>query len=395
VSYDVCVVGGCGRVGLPLGMCFAERGKRTVLLDINEEAVRQVSAGQMPFLEEGADVLLPRLLSEGGITATTDDSVISHSDSIIMVLGTPVDDHLNPSYSDLIRVVRMLVPQLHDGQLLVLRSTLFPGTSERVQSVIRETGKDVDVAFCPERIAEGHALAEISSLPQIISGFTPRGLGRARELFAVLTDDIVELSPLEAEISKLFTNVWRYIRFAIANQFYSIANDNGLDYYKLHEAITHNYPRAKDLPAAGFAAGPCLLKDTLQLAAFSHHSFFLGHAAMLVNEGQPDYVVKCLKDKYPLSTMTVGILGMAFKGNSDDGRESLAYRLRKLLEIECKQVLITDPYVQDSRIAAIDEVIEQADILILGAPHSAYRDLDLSGKDVIDVWNFFGNGGIV
>jgi len=312
-----------------------------------------------------------------------------------MVLGTPVDEHLNPSYSDLQRVVGKHLPLFRDGQLLVLRSTVFPGTTGRVRDIIEQAGKDIDVAFCPERIAEGHALTENLRLPQILSGFSERGLKRARELFSALSDDIVELTPLEAELAKLFTNVWRYIRFAIANQFYSIANDHGLDYYRVREAITHNYPRAKDLPAAGFAAGPCLLKDTMQLATFSHHSFFLGHAAMLVNEGQPDYIVKCLKAHYDLHSMTVGILGTAFKGDSDDPRESLAYRLRKLLEIECRDVLITDPYVKDSRILPLGEVIDKSDILILAAPHSVYKNLDVGGKNIIDIWNFFGKGGLI
>lgn len=395
MEYDVCVVGGCGRVGLPLAMCFAKCGKQTVILDVNEAAVAKVSEGKMPFDEEGADALLPELIASGKLEVTTDDSVIGSSKAVIMVLGTPVDEHLNPAYAGLIRVVRAALPRFHSGQLLVLRSTVFPGTTERVQRIFKDAGLDIDIAFCPERIAEGFAITETFNLPQIVSGYTERALKRARELFSTFTDDIVELTPIEAETAKLFTNVWRYIQFATANQFFTIANDNGLDYYKLHDAITHNYPRAKDMPRAGFAAGPCLLKDTMQLAAFSQHRFFLGHAAMLVNEGLTDYIVKCLKDNHTLHTSTVGILGMAFKGNSDDPRESLAYRLRKLLEIECREVLATDPYIEDSRFLPLEEVVDRSDILIIGAPHSVYKELDLKGKHVVDVWNFYKNGGII
>ncbi len=309
--------------------------------------------------------------------------------------GRPWTSTSIPSYSDLLRVVARHLTLLHDGQLLVLRSTVFPGTSERVRDAVVESGKDIDVAFCPERIAEGHALAETVGLPQIVSSFTQRGLSRARELFSSFSSDIVELSPAEAELAKLFTNVWRYIRFAIANQFFSIANDHGIDYYRIHKAITHNYPRVRDLPTAGFAAGPCLLKDTMQLAAFGNHNFFLGHSAMLVNEGQPDYIVACLKARHRLHEMTAGVLGAAFKADSDDPRESLAFRLRKLLEIECRQVLITDPYVKDARIRPLDEVIGQSDILVLAAPHAVYKDLDLAGKRVVDIWNFYGKGGLI
>lgn len=395
MTCDLCVVGGCGRVGLPLAMCFADRGKRTVILDVNVDAVECVSAGKMPFMEEGADELLPRLISNGSLRATTDESVVSESNAVILVLGTPVDEHLNPSYSNLLRIVNRHLPLMHDGQLLVLRSTVFPGTSERIRDVIAESGKDIDVAFCPERIAEGHALTETFTIPQIVSAFNERGLARARELFSALNEDIVELTPEEAELGKLFTNVWRYIRFAIANQFFSIANDHGIDYYRIHAAITHNYPRVQDLPTAGFAAGPCLLKDTMQLAVYGHNNFFLGHSAMLVNEGQPDYVVACLKARHPLHSMIAGVLGAAFKANSDDPRESLAFRLRKLLEIECKEVLITDPYVKDDRISPLEEVIARSDILILATPHAVYKNLDLAGKHVVDIWNFFGKGGLI
>lgn len=256
-------------------------------------------------------------------------------------------------------------------------------------------GLNVDLAFCPERILEGYAIQEIYQLPQIISSFTPNGLRRARELFSLFSDDIIELSPIEAELAKIFTNTWRYISFAVANQFFSIANDHGLDYYKIRHAMMHNYPRAKDLPKAGFAAGPCLFKDTMQLATFDNNNFFLGHAAMLVNEGQPTYIVRCLLNKYPLHEMTVGILGMAFKANSDDARESLSYKLRKILEHECKQVLITDPYVVDDRIKPVKDVIDESDILILGAPHHAYKDLDTKNKPVVDIWNYFGKGGVI
>ena len=382
-------------MGLPLAICFAKEGKRVAIFDIDESAISKVSSGKMPFREENADELLKEAIGAGRLHLSAAPDVISESAAVILILGTPVDAHLNPSFSGITRSVEEYLPYFRDGQLLVLRSTVYPGTSEKINRLLGSAGLSVDVAFCPERIAEGFAVRETYGLPQIVSAFTPEGLRRAKELFSAFTDDVVELSPLEAELAKLFTNVWRYIRFAIANQFYSIANDHGLDYYRLHKAITHNYPRAKDLPKAGFAAGPCLFKDTMQLAAFSNNSFFLGHAAMLINEGQPAYVVNCLRQRYPLRDMVVGILGMAFKANSDDPRESLAYKLRKILEIECKEVLITDPYVADERILPVQEVIARSDLLILAAPHDVYRDLDLQDKCVVDIWNFFGKGGII
>lgn len=197
------------------------------------------------------------------------------------------------------------------------------------------------------------------------------------------------MEPLEAELAKLFTNSWRYLNFAISNQFYLLAQSYGLDFNRIHDAMTRNYPRMRAFARAGFAAGPCLLKDTLQLSAFSGNSFFLGHAAMLINEGLPNFIVTQLRQQ-GLSGKRVALLGMAFKGDSDDGRESLSYKLRNLLEVEAKEVLCTDPYVPNPSWVPLDEAIARADIIVLGAPHKVYRDLQFApDKTVIDIWGFW------
>jgi UDP-N-acetyl-D-mannosaminuronic acid dehydrogenase len=174
-----------------------------------------------------------------------------------------------------------------------------------------------------------------------------------------------------------------------------IANDFGIDYERVRLAIINNYPRAADLPKAGFAAGPCLFKDTMQLSAFSQKNFPLGHSAMMVNEGTPGYLISQIKKKYPLANMKVGILGMAFKGDSDDIRSSLAFKLRKLLMFEAKEVLITDPFVSDSRLLPQTEVIEASDLLIIGAPHSVYRNVDFKDRIVVDIWGLTGGSSLV
>jgi UDP-N-acetyl-D-mannosaminuronic acid dehydrogenase len=202
----------------------------------------------------------------------------------------------------------------------------------------------------------------------------------------------VVMSPEEAELAKLFTNVWRYIKFATANQLYMMANERGLDFDRIRTGLAEDYPRAADMPAAGFAAGPCLFKDTMQLAAFNHNNFPLGHAAMAVNEGLPLYVVHRLEQRFDLGSMTVGILGMAFKGGSDDIRSSLSYKLKRILEFKADTVLCTDPYVTvDDRLLPIDEVIERSDLLVVGAPHPEYKGLVLD-KPAADIWDVLGNG---
>jgi UDP-N-acetyl-D-mannosaminuronic acid dehydrogenase len=261
--------------------------------------------------------------------------------------------------------------------------------------MLEAEGVDVDVAFCPERIAEGKAMEELFSLPQIVSAHTEGGRDRAAKLFSHLTDSIVELEPEEAELAKLFTNTWRYIKFAAANQFYVMANDHGLDFDKIRGALAHDYPRAADMPGAGFAAGPCLFKDTMQLAAFTDNSFVLGHSAMLVNEGLPLYLVSRIQAKYDLANMRVGILGMAFKGESDDIRSSLSYKLKRILEFRAREVLCTDPYVTvDPELVPLDRVLDESDLLVIGAPHKVYRDLEPQ-PPVVDVWNLLGQGSTV
>jgi UDP-N-acetyl-D-mannosaminuronic acid dehydrogenase len=192
---------------------------------------------------------------------------------------------------------------------------------------------------------------------------------------------------IEAELAKLFTNSWRYIQFATANQFYTIAERYGADFYQIYDAMIFKYPRARNFPRPGFAAGPCLFKDTMQLNAFSNNQFFLGHSAMLVNEGLPNFLVEMLKRKHKLNEKRVGILGMAFKAESDDCRDSLSYKLRKILSIEAKDVLCSDEYIKDTRFVCAEELVDRSDIVIIGAPHATYRSLDYKGKAVVDVWN--------
>jgi UDP-N-acetyl-D-mannosaminuronic acid dehydrogenase len=311
----------------------------------------------------------------------------------VVVIGTPVDEFLAPSMTVFERAVAQIAPHVRDGALVVLRSTVYPGTTAYVAQHLVGAGCQVDVAFCPERIAEGHALEELHTLPQIVGADDDTAATRAAALFERLGVRTIRTASKEAELAKLFTNTWRYMKFAVANQFFMIADQAGVDYNNVLAAIRTDYPRAADLPGPGFAAGPCLFKDTMQLAAFTADHFPLGQAAMQVNEGLPAYIVSALDRRYGgLTGKTVGILGMAFKAESDDPRASLSYKLRKLLGWAGARVVCTDPYVADERLTTLDCVLSESDLLILGAPHNAYRGIDIGGKDVVDVWGALGNG---
>lgn len=385
---NVVVVGGCGHVGLPLGLMLSDKGNCTVnLLDIDQLKVDSVNAKRAPFIELGIDILIDRVMGRTAF-ATTDKNCLRDADAVITVVGTPVDKHLNPTVSELKKNIDEILELMKPGALLILRSTVYPGVTHLVHQHIKSRGANIKLAFCPERIAEGKALEELVALPQIVSGVDQIAVDAASELFGRLTDKILVLEPLEAELAKLFTNSWRYLNFSISNQFYMLAQEWGLDFYRIYDAVKFEYPRMASFARPGFAAGPCLLKDTLQLSAFANNNFFLGHSAMLVNEGLPNFLVNSLSD-LPLNECTVGILGMAFKANSDDKRDSLSYKLRNLLEVRAKSVLCTDPYVEDPSLVDLQTVLDQSDVLILGAPHDIYKSLDLSHKNrVVDCWGF-------
>ena len=389
---DVVVIGGCGHVGLPLAIAFAGRGASVAVYDVDPAAVEMVSSGRMPFEEPGADQVLERSVSGRHLIATTDPSVVATAEYVVVVIGTPVDEHLNPDQQAIPRALEGCAEFLRDGQMLILRSTVYPGVTALVEKMVARLGCSIEVAFCPERIAEGQAMTELFELPQIISARRDAVFERAGALFGLLTGSQVRMTPEEAELAKLFTNAWRYIKFAAANQLYMIANDRGLDFERIRQGLMVDYPRAADLPAAGLAAGPCLLKDTMQLAAFNNNNFAIGHTAMAINEGLPLYVVDRLKRRYDLASMAVGILGMAFKGGSDDTRSSLAYKLKRILTFAADAVYCADPHVTtDASLLPHDEVVGKSDLLIIAAPHREYAGLE-TDKPVVDIWNIRGGG---
>ena len=392
---DVVVIGGCGHVGLPLAIMFAFKSLKVVAFDTNTQVVATVNSGSMPFDEPGADDVLKQVIATKSFTASSDRQFVSLAEHVVVVIGTPVDEHLNPDPEAVPNVVMSLLDVLKDGQHLVLRSTIYPGVTKLVEKVIASSGKKIDVSFCPERIAEGKAIEELVALPQIISGRTGIAVERAKELFSSLTQNVIVVTPEEAELAKLFTNTWRYIKFATANQLYTIANDFGVDFERVRQAITTDYPRASDMPGAGFAAGPCLFKDTMQLAAFNNNNFTLGHSSMMINEGLPLYLVSRIEKKYDLTKMTVGVLGMAFKAESDDIRSSLSYKLKRILRFKALEVVCADSLVRDDDgLISEIELLQKSDLIVIGAPHRRYASLEIS-KPVIDIWNIRGQGVLI
>lgn len=396
LTADLTVVGGAGHVGIPLVLSFAGQGLTVNVNDLNLDNLAALKAGRLPFIEYGAEDLLSKALRQRKLIFTSAPDAMSKSGPIIVTIGTPVDEFLNPERQVVLDCLDKLLPYLCDGQLLVLRSTLYPGTTDAVAAHLKRKKRKLKVAFCPERIVQGYGIEELRRMPQIVSGTTPEAAREATDLFRIISPEIVELSPIEAEFAKLFGNAYRYIEFAATNQFYLIAQSAGVNYQRILEAMKHNYPRAKNIPKPGYAAGPCLMKDTMQLSAFARNEFSLGNAAMLINEGLPLHVIGDLRRRYDLGKMVVGLLGMAFKAEIDDVRASLSYKFKKVLNGFAREVLTTDPFVTiDADLLPLDEVVARSDILILCTPHASYKSADLRGKPVVDVWGLLENANIV
>lgn len=393
---DLTVVGGAGHVGIPLVLAFAESGMTVNINDLNQAALDQLRAGHLPFIEYDAAPLLTKALAANKLVFTASAQGIAKTGPVIVTIGTPVDEFLNPVHGAVQRFFDGVLPHIGDDQLIVLRSTVYPGTTDWLAGHLKRLGRKNRIAFCPERVVQGYGVKELGSMPQIVSGTTPEAEQEAADLFRRIAPELVIVKPLEAEFAKLFNNAYRYIEFAASNQFYMIAKQAGADYQAVMKAMKHNYPRARSFPGPGFSAGPCLFKDTMQLAAYSRNQFGLGHAAMQVNEGLVLQIVEDLKQAHDLSNMTVGLLGMAFKAEIDDTRSSLSYKLKRALHMAAKDVLTTDPFVTtDPALKPFGEVVERSDILILCTPHSAYATADLKGKPVVDVWGFLKNANVV
>jgi len=380
----ICIIGGCGHVGIPLGLAFAKKGLDVTLVDVNPTAVENINAAKLPFKEDGAAALLKAHVGKN-LRATADVEVVRKQDVVVFVTGTPVDEHLNPKIHDVMKVISIYLPLLNKKQLIVLRSTIFPGVTRIIEDQLKTHLGVANLAFCPERIVQGKGIEEIFNLPQLVSGVNKKSEDAAAKLFSAIAPKIIRIRPEEAELAKLMTNAWRYLEFAIANQFYMMVEKQGLDFYRILEAMKTDYPRAKHFAGAGLAAGPCLFKDTMQLSAFHNNEFFLGHSAMLVNEGLPNFLVSQLEAKMgALKGKKIGVMGLAFKPDNDDIRESLSFKVKKLLELKMAKVLVTDEFVPGTM--PLKDFVKAADGIILGVPHSAYKKLKIK-KPYVDCWN--------
>lgn len=394
---------GIGRVGLPLALFLTEKGYKVYGLDIDDSKVSLISRGQMPFMEEGAQSLLKKHINKT-LLVSTDFANVAKAKVIILTLGTPVDENMNPSLVQIDKALESLSPFLKKGQLLILRSTVSPGTTQYVRSFLNENnfkvGRDFYLAFCPERIAEGKSLAEIAQIPQIVGGVDGPSSQKAAELFKNLGIEVNKSDSISAELAKLFTNMYRYINFAIANEFMILAGNYHRDIYSIVELVNKNYKRG-GLALPGLTGGPCLFKDGFFLVGDVPFADLIA-TSWKINESIPLFLIKKVRERTKLERKKAVILGLAFKAEIDDIRESLAFKVKKALERERAKVFLHDPYVPGYQ-NNLEETLKDADLIFLATNHNFYKKMDIARVKklvskscvICDVWNVFKTNKII
>jgi len=384
---NITIIGGAGHIGLPLGILFANKGINVTLYDKNYYAVKEINNSQLPFMEDKGKELLKK--NKKRIFATTNKNSISKSDIIIVCIGTPVKNN-KPDLLFFFNLFREIKTLLKPNQLLVIRSSIYPGTCKKIHQFLGK--KFTNISYCPERVVQGKSISELPKLPQIISGISDEAIKKSQNLFNLICKKTIVTSILEAELIKLFSNAWRYINFSISNEFYMICENLGIKFDQLRKNMVEGYERNKNIPTAGFAAGPCLYKDTTQLTSYLKKSFSLGKVSTKINQRLPNFIYKQLSNKFKnnLKKKTIGILGITFKADIDDTRDSLAIELFNLLKRKKLKVIFSDDYASTLKNNLNkNKLISKSDIIIVGAPHKAYKKIRIpKNKYLIDLWGF-------
>jgi UDP-N-acetyl-D-mannosaminuronic acid dehydrogenase len=399
-SPSVAVVG-LGRVGLPLALSFADRGLEVVGVERQDPVLDQIAAGHMPFHETGTQPLLERVLAEGLFEHTKVVQEAARADHIVLTLRTPSHVHIEIDISQIRGVIDDLLPVLRAGHSLILRSTVAPGTTEWVAGYVEQrrgfkVGEELFVSHVPERIAENHFLEEIATLPCIVGGVGEGSGARAAELFEVFGTEIVQTTPVQAELAKIWTNILRYTQFALPNLLMMECEQYGANVFDVIDLINHDYPRG-GIASPGLTAGACLRKDFTFSEERSNAPGML-LAVSRVHETVPVFLVKGLKSRLggSLRDLKVAVLGLTFKRDSDDVRDSLSYKVVRLLERELAHVARHDPHVPDDS-EPLEAVLEGADAVVIATNHSDFEGLLErlpEGALLVDPWNATGAGRV-
>ena len=385
-KYDICIVGGAGHIGLPLALSFASKKNNVLLYDINVPQLETIKKKKMPFYEKGGNKFLRKYYKYLNFSNNIED--IKYSKNIIICIGTPVNKNNIPETKKFLSFFKVNKKLFSIDQNIIIRSSVYPGVCEKIYEIFE---KKISISYCPERIVQSLALVELPKLTQIISGFSKRAISNAVFLFKKICNGVILTSVKEAEFIKLFSNAYRYVNFSIANQFYLMCENQGLKYSRVNYLMKEGYYRNLNIPMSGFTAGPCLLKDTIQLSHYFKHKFGLGLSSMQINENFPIEIFKNIESQYNLKKHKIGLLGLTFKADVDDLRDSLAIKLYNYLKKRKIEFYVNDLFFEDyDNFLSLNNFIKKCDIIIIASPHKKYKKLKFTRKTkVIDCWNFY------
>ncbi len=393
---------GLGRVGLPLALYLSTKACKVYGIDTDKTKIKQLLKGTMPFREEGAEKILKKQVNKHFFPSTS-FSALGKSRVIIITLGTPVDENMNPDYDQLDAALESCRSYFKNNQLIILRSTLPPKGSVYIKEIIESNtkltvGHNVWLAYCPERIAEGRSLKEIKEIPQIIGGVDSISTKKAQDFFRSIGIRTLPTDSISAELAKLFGNMYRYISFAIANEFMVIAESHKRNMGEIVRLVNQGYKRG-GLALPGLTGGPCLYKDGFFLINNTSYLDLIA-ASWKINESVPLFLVQKLTEQMNLKDKQVTILGLAFKPEIDDSRQSLSFKIRKALLQEGAHVRLHDPFVVSSqKIEVLKDFvgsIKNAHAVIIAVRHNVYtkeknKVLHVLDKNTLicDVWNMY------
>ncbi len=388
IKNSISIIGGAGHVGFPLGLALASKKHKINLVDLDKKNLDKIKSGIPPFFEIGAKKLLKKCLKKNVLSFSNNLKSIKNSKFVVICIGTPVNKNLKPDTKNFISLFFHLLKIIKKRQIIIIRSSVYPGIINKITHILKSKNKNI--VYCPERIVQSKALIELPKLPQVIAGTNKTSIVETRKIFKKICRKIIIATIEEAELIKLFSNANRYINFAIANQLYMICKKNNLNFSNIRNIMRDGYERNLNLQNSGFTAGPCLLKDTMQLSAFYKNKFSLGVSAMKINEGFPDLILRNIKEIKNYKKKKVGVLGLSFKAETDDIRDSLSIKLLNKLKKNNIYTLQSDEYYENENNISKNDLIKKSDIIVLGAPHKAYKKLKINkNKIIIDVWGFF------
>ncbi len=384
----ISIIGGAGHIGLPLSVKFSEKKYFVNIIDKNTQNLKLIQNGKSPFKENGIKKKLIQQLRSGRLTFSKELSSIKESKNIILCIGTPIKKNFKPDLKNFYDLIKNLGFYIRKNQNLIIRSSVPVGTNKKIIYMLKKNCPNV--AYCPERIVEGKSFEELPLIPQIIAGSNKIVIQDAIKIFKKITKKIIVCNILEAELSKVFSNLYRYINFAIPNEMYLMSQKFGVNFLKVRDIMMKDYPRNSGLPNAGFVGGPCLMKDTMQMSYLYGVKKSLANSAYQVNENLPNEIIRQIKSiKLKNKNKVIGVLGITFKPNSDDLRGSLAINLIKKLKKNKLNYFFSDPNIQLKGNLNLNSLIKKCNIIVIGSNHKQYKKLKINrSKKIIDLSGF-------